>query len=869
MRSTSLFVVVIMLAAAVWCRGTTSTVALSEFVPIRCVSCGWGDPKWSASVEGNPLTIHGQRYKTGLGTHAPSELLLKLDGTVDSFHAWVGVDDEIRGNEGGSVEFIVQGDGSNLWRSGVMRVGDAAKEVRVPLAGVHSLLLVVTEGGDDDSGDHADWADATCAFEGAPPVAVWKEETDVLDALADLRAYQHGQFVTSNEAVAIMVNRIEHCFPKIAKLEPDARLRRMLDALADSGDLPAELRKERQFDLGSGRRTIWLDQLGTAAMQSGWESARIGRGVGGEAMKIGGKAFSHGIGTHAVSSCKLRLFGQAERFTAQVGIDDETEAPYASVEFIVRGDGNALWSSGVMHATNAAKAVDVSLKDVDLLELEVTDAGDGISSDHADWADAQLVLTGRAPQLVIPPRKPGDHGIGNARPLDRIAATWESFTAVRLPAAQIQVPAAATNFPGPVDRSLPRVTRRVPVDIHVPFWQGSGLYAAPGERVTVRIPAASTNLGLKLQISCFTDELWARDQMNRAPEISNITPLDHVETIAANGFGGMIYLVVPALFEGKAIDIPIFWKAESFQWVTPLAPTSSVISVEIQNAVEAPRYVRGQTDAQDWRRRVLSGGVPVAELEGRKIIWTMPTALMTNVTDPEAVCAFWDDVMDHMADLAAWPRERVAPFRFVLDREISVGGGHSGYPLMAYEDWCCSLDIATVRTGGTWGAFHEIGHDQQWSSGWNFQDQDEVSVNLFSLYANEQMCGWKTRIRDMTNASPHDALSREKNIEYMKQHFSRDAAGPTNVLVDLQFYVQLIDAFGWEPMKKVIASYTPDARPDRATNDVDRAGEYMVRLSKITGKNLYPFMRGWGLKMPAGIEAQVKDLPVWLPDVAQ
>ena len=103
----------------------------------------------------------------------------------------------------------------------------------------------------------------------------------------------------------------------------------------------------------------------------------------------------------------------------------------------------------------------------------------------------------------------------------------------------------------------------------------------------------------------------------------------------------------------------------------------------------------------------------------------------------------------------------------------------------------------------------------------------------------------------------------------MKKHFSTEPAGPATPEINLPFYVQLIDAFGWDPMKKIIASYTPDAQPETTTDDTVRAGEYMVRLSKITGRNMYPFMRGWGFKMPEGIEEKVKDLPVWLPDVAR
>ena len=82
--------------------------------------------------------------------------------------AEVGVDDSA-GNQG-SVEFIVIGDDKILWRSGVLKGGEAAKPVDVNLAGVQTLVLRVTDGGDGESNDHADWADAKIEMSpGAPP----------------------------------------------------------------------------------------------------------------------------------------------------------------------------------------------------------------------------------------------------------------------------------------------------------------------------------------------------------------------------------------------------------------------------------------------------------------------------------------------------------------------------------------------------------------------------------------------------------------------------------------------------------------------------------------------------------------------------
>jgi len=121
---------------------------------------GYGEPQKNKSVDGKPLAIGGQAFTRGFGTHAESKLRVNLDGGAQSFSASVGVDDDVVGNAAASVEFIVVGDGKELWKSGVLRAGNAAKDCTVNLTGVKSLLLEVTDAGDGIDFDHADWANA-------------------------------------------------------------------------------------------------------------------------------------------------------------------------------------------------------------------------------------------------------------------------------------------------------------------------------------------------------------------------------------------------------------------------------------------------------------------------------------------------------------------------------------------------------------------------------------------------------------------------------------------------------------------------------------------------------------------------------------
>ncbi|HEY6952257.1 MAG TPA: NPCBM/NEW2 domain-containing protein, partial [Bacteroidota bacterium] len=137
---------------------------------------------------------------------------------------------------------------------------------------------------------------------------------------------------------------------------------------------------------------IWLDQLALSAMDAGWGSPHANASVEGNPLSVAGQKFQHGVGTHAVSHMRLDLNGNATRFTASVGVDDEAQKQ-ASIEFYILGDKKILWQSGVMKKGETAKKADVNITGIQKLGLLVSDAGDGIDYDHADWCDAKLECT--------------------------------------------------------------------------------------------------------------------------------------------------------------------------------------------------------------------------------------------------------------------------------------------------------------------------------------------------------------------------------------------------------------------------------------------------------------------------------------------
>jgi alpha-galactosidase len=149
--------------------------------------------------------------------------------------------------------------------------------------------------------------------------------------------------------------------------------------------------------------SVQLSSLDLQQMTAGWSAPKANSGINGTPLRIAGKPYAYGVGTHAASNFRVNLAGQAQRFLAQVGVDDSA-GTQGSVEFIVIGDGKELWRSGIMKGGQPAKPVEVELAGVRVLSLRAVDGGDGASHDHADWAGAEMVMNEGAPiPTALPP----------------------------------------------------------------------------------------------------------------------------------------------------------------------------------------------------------------------------------------------------------------------------------------------------------------------------------------------------------------------------------------------------------------------------------------------------------------------------------
>ncbi len=428
--------------------------------------------------------------------------------------------------------------------------------------------------------------------------------------------------------------------------------------------------------------------------------------------------------------------------------------------------------------------------------------------------------------------------VKSANPFARIRATLTLTETRRLPAEEVTACPAAEGFPGPVAADAPRVLRDVRVDTAVPDWHSTGLYAPPGGLVYVLIPSAATELGLSARIGCHTDGIWHLDEWKRFPEISRTFPLRDVTTAVASPFGGLIYIQVP-----RGVKL-------------------GLISVSVDGAVEAPYFVRGETDLEEWRTTIRNAPAPWGELQANSVILSLPSEVLRTLDDPESLLAFWDEMMDACADLAAIPRERERPERYVSDVQISAGYMHSGYPIMTWLDVPKSfVNLEEMRTEGNWGAFHEMGHNHQ-QGDWTFDGTVEVTVNLFSLYVCETVCGLDPGQGHGAMAEPGTSQRRAKYLA----DGARFETWKSDPFLALTMYYELRQAFGWEPYKQLFAEYLALPANERPRNDDEKRDQWMVRFSRTIGRNLGPFFEAWGVPTSQAARDSIADLPAWMPE---
>lgn len=294
---------------------------------------------------GTPLIIAGNTYTTGVGTHAPSKFVVKVNG-AKSFHAIFGIDAAAPTQaKHGIVDYTVTTYNSSKQattvKSGTINVNDATgTTIDVDLTGAVYLILNFDKG-EEAWGDHVDLGDAYFKYAGTAPQLI--NESDM---------WQEGSNVVTI---------------------PDAPL---------------------------GQEYIRLSSLEIEKTKCGWENhtPKKDKSIDGNNITVGGKVYESGVGTHGPSQIIIKLNGSVTDFYTVLGVDDEVkEAGNFDYHVYVKAEGGATEdvAKGTINRFSN-QSVDIhadNLSGWKYLYLETSNGTDGTNtSDHVDWANAYLVF---------------------------------------------------------------------------------------------------------------------------------------------------------------------------------------------------------------------------------------------------------------------------------------------------------------------------------------------------------------------------------------------------------------------------------------------------------------------------------------------
>ncbi len=117
-----------------------------------------GNEQFAGAKEGGRAIEDGFFVHPGNG--GPTEVVYQHDGSPVILKGTAAVLDCVdHCGQLGTVDFIIRGDGQEIWNGGLIRQHDSAVSFSVSLEGVHEIRLITTDGGNGTAHDWAAWLD--------------------------------------------------------------------------------------------------------------------------------------------------------------------------------------------------------------------------------------------------------------------------------------------------------------------------------------------------------------------------------------------------------------------------------------------------------------------------------------------------------------------------------------------------------------------------------------------------------------------------------------------------------------------------------------------------------------------------------------
>ncbi len=262
--------------------------------------------------------------------------------------------------------------------------------------------------------------------------------------------------------------------------------------------------------------------------------------------------------------------------------------------------------------------------------------------------------------------------------------------------------------------------------------QSTGLFAPAHQDVTITLPNGVDPSKMRLQIGV-GDNVGGRYRheiaLKRPPKYVKTYKFLSPTLTVQHPYGGLVFL--------KSYDSTVEDNATAL--------------VTLTNVQEAIHFVLGETTEDEWTA-MQSAIAPKAELESKHYIVTVPRSTMASLSFAEVtqIAQNYDTMAQNAYDFYGYDEVCSEPFtqhtpascsngkkpaqkhREVFDPHISIGAGHSGYPIMVMN-WNPTQTTFPQDPTNSWLLWHEMGHNM--AESWlNIPGAGEVANNVMALY---------------------------------------------------------------------------------------------------------------------------------------
>lgn len=394
-----------------------------------------------------------------------------------------------------------------------------------------------------------------------------------------------------------------------------------------------------------------------------------------------------------------------------------------------------------------------------------------------------------------------------------------------------------------------------PVDLGVigvpqPIYS-TGLYAGAGEQIAITVE--DNTMGLSVIIGSHMEDLTTLNPYQRMPVVYVTKALFPGKNIIKNPLGGTIWIK----------------KSEELT-------ATGTCSLKIEGVYQSPDFVIGETDLQEWKKKVSGTTVPWLEIRGKHFAFTVQKdRVLDNLekisSELQEAGQEWDEAIEEFFyeyyglkfGENAGEKERAPefPIRVVLDVQIleDLYLRNSGYAIVAINNNYMleeMLNLRTLRIGNSAALFRAINSMCTYRPRNNpWPGMYQAVVDAIPLYRMGTKGFSKENIYGEIFPGEENIMTLfPKAIEYAASDSSKwmrvDAAtknekGTAYKAFDLLSFVQLAsyNNNNWEMMKDLNIK----AKEER-TIDNSNLSYFFRKLCDYFQQNFSPFFDHWGVE---------------------